>query len=47
LDYYKKAMDYMKKNVKKPVFFFFSDDPQRVKDNIKTSDESYYIDQNT
>lgn len=35
LDYYKKAIDYIAKNVENPTFFFFSDDADYVKENFK------------
>lgn len=34
LDYYKRAMEYMKSKLEKPVFFLFSDDIKWVKENV-------------
>lgn len=42
--YYYNAIEYMKKVVKNPVFIFFSDDIEWVKNNIKIDCESYYED---
>lgn len=33
-DYYKKAIEYMKSQVNDPFFYFFSDDPAYVKENL-------------
>lgn len=44
--YYKSAIEIIKKRIKKPMFFFFSDDPQWAKKNLKI-DNSVYIDWNT
>ncbi len=35
LDYYRRAVSYLSKRVKSPVFFVFSDDPEWVKKNLK------------
>ena len=35
LDYYKKAIEYVAKNVKNPYFFLFSDDIPWVEENLK------------
>jgi hypothetical protein len=42
--YYNRAIDYMKQHVKDPVFYFFSDDINWVKDNIKVGVECFYLD---
>lgn len=47
LDYYNKSIEYIKKQIQEPVFFFFSDDPIWVKKNIQGDGKSYYIDHNT
>lgn len=46
ITYYEQAIQYITKKVKEPVFFFFSDDINRVKDNLKIQYEGYYIDFN-
>lgn len=46
LDYYKRSIKLMQKRVTNPVFFFFSDEPDWVKSNIKTDSPSYYVDWN-
>ena len=46
LSYYKKAMDYISQKVESPCFFVFSNDPQWVKDNIKTDNPVTYITHN-
>ncbi len=46
LDYYKRSIKLMQKRVANPVFFFFSDEPDWVKSNIKTDSPSYYVDWN-
>lgn len=43
--YYDKAIQYMIDKVSNPVFFFFSDDSQWVKQNIVCSCEHYYMDE--
>ena len=45
-DYYRDAIQKMIEFNKDSVFFFFSDDMEWVKENIKTSYPSYYIDGN-
>lgn len=48
LDYYKKAIEYIKKNVKNPHFFIFSDDIDWCKENIKLrKEESFFVDINS
>ncbi|VAX34856.1 Alpha-1,2-fucosyltransferase [hydrothermal vent metagenome] len=37
LDYYYQCIEQLVKIIKKPYFFIFSDDPQWVRDNLKTS----------
>lgn len=46
-DYYKKAVNYIENKIDNPVFFFFSDDINWVKDNFKVNHECHYIDWNT
>ena len=47
VDYYKRAAEYIVKQVKCPFFFVFSDDINWVKSNIMFSHPTYYIDWNT
>ena len=42
LDYYKKAIEYIKDKIQSPVFFIFSDDIQWSKENIK-EENSFFI----
>lgn len=44
-DYYYEAMNYIKSKEKDIKFFIFSDDPMRVKENLKI-DDAHYIDRN-
>ena len=44
-NYYGKAIEYIADRVTKPVFFFFSDDSQWVKQNISCKYEHYYVDE--
>ncbi|MBN1457531.1 MAG: alpha-1,2-fucosyltransferase [Sedimentisphaerales bacterium] len=46
MGYYKKAMDHISQKVEAPHFFVFSNDPQWVKDNIKTDHTVTYITHN-
>lgn len=46
LDYYKRAVEYISKQVEKPVFFIFSDDVQWVKENLRLESEHYFLDHN-
>jgi len=46
LSYYKKAMDYISQKIDDSHFFVFSNDPQWVEDNIKTSRPTTYITHN-
>jgi len=46
LDYYHKAIKIITEKVNNPVFFFFSDDMDRVKENLKVNQESHYVDRN-
>ena len=41
LDYYEKAIAYIKQHVENPRFFIFSDDLQWTKDNIKVESPTY------
>ena len=45
-EYYQKAIDSMATSFKDCVFFFFSDDIEWVKENIKTTFPAYYVDAN-
>jgi hypothetical protein len=47
LDYYMKAMDEISGKVNQPAFYFFSDDPDWVKQNIKISSPTEYINHNS
>ncbi len=44
--YYEKAIEFIKSKVQDPVFFIFSNDIQRCKDNLNTWDTSHFIDWN-
>jgi len=46
LKYYEKAMALIEKKIKNPVYFFFSDDPEWVKMNLKSEHKKYYVDWN-
>ncbi len=46
LKYYEKAMALIEKKIKNPVYFFFSDDPEWVKMNLKSVHKKYYVDWN-
>ena len=41
-EYYKKAFDIVRRELENPVFFFFSDDIEWVKNNLVVNCESYY-----
>lgn len=41
-DYYGKAITYIREKVDNPVFLFFSDDTEWVKENILCTEEHYY-----
>lgn len=43
-DYYSKAIEYIKANVKNPVFYIFSNDQKWVKENIKIDAPHVYVD---
>ena len=43
-DYYSKAIDYIKRNVKNPVFYVFSNDMKWAKENIKIDAPHVYVD---
>lgn len=47
LDYYKRAIRIIQEKINSPVFFFFSDDIEWVKENLQVENNSYYIDWNT
>ncbi|MBZ9664915.1 alpha-1,2-fucosyltransferase [Pseudomonas sp. LMG 31766] len=46
IGYYKKAVDYIAAQVKDPVFFVFSDDPDWVKANLKFEYDHFYVSHN-
>ena len=46
LDYYQQAIQHIKDTISNPIFYFFSDDIARVKENIIV-DNAQYIDRNT
>lgn len=46
LDYYRKAIQYIKTHVKNPVFYVFSDDLEWIKENLPLSDDSVLVDWN-
>lgn len=46
VSYYQNAIKYMEEKVGNPSFYFFSDDLDWVKANIKTKSNSYYIEGN-
>lgn len=43
-EYYKKAVDYMKEKLENPVFFVFSDEIEKVKQEFKIDEEHYFVD---
>lgn len=43
-EYYKKAVDYMKEKLENPVFFIFSDEIEKVKQEFKIDAEHYFVD---
>lgn len=47
MEYYTKAINYIKKKVKNPTFFVFSDDLKRCKGNFKNYNFENFIDWNT
>lgn len=46
IEYYKQAIEYMQNHITNPVFFFFSDDIPRVKENLVIDSPMYHIDFN-
>ncbi len=46
VDYFLKAINYIKKNTSNPHFFLFSDDIQWVKENLHIPHQSTYVDLN-
>lgn len=46
IEYYQKAITYIKQKISNPSFYFFSDDLDWVKNNIKTNTPAYYIEGN-
>lgn len=47
LEYYTTSIKFINSKISDSVFFFFSDDIEWVKQNIKITNKSYYIDWNT
>jgi len=46
IDYYKMAKQFIGEKVKNPTFYYFSDDPEWVKQNFKSNWEDQYVDWN-
>lgn len=46
LEYYERALRYIKLKIENPVFFIFSDDIEWCKENLKIDFPTYYIDWN-
>ncbi len=46
VEYYQKAITYIKDKISNPIFYFFSDDLDWVRKNIQTNTSSYYIEGN-
>lgn len=44
--YYEDAIEYIKNEIKNPIFFIFSDDIKWCKENLKIKEQVYYIDWN-
>ena len=44
VDYYTKAVDYIRQNVENPTFYIFSDDLEWCKDNLGFLDDCIYVD---
>ena len=44
VDYYTKAVDYIRQNVENPTFYIFSDDLEWCKDNLGFLDNCIYVD---
>ncbi len=47
MDYYKKAIDYINKNVKNPIYYVFSDDPEWCRINLIFRNQYEVVDINT
>lgn len=47
LDYYNKAIDYIREKVENPKFYIFSDSPEWVKENFKILENAVQIDWNS
>lgn len=47
LEYYKQSIEYLKLKIKNPMFFVFSDDIERCKENLEAYGECKYINWNT
>jgi hypothetical protein len=43
LDYYQTSVNYLKKQIKEPHFFLFSDDPEWVKENLAIEDQTTIV----
>lgn len=43
IDYYEKGKEYFLNKVERPDFYFFSDDPEWVKENFKHWDNAYFV----
>lgn len=46
MDYFSTAMEFIRQKVQAPFFYFFSDDPEWVKENLGSSSESLVINHN-
>lgn len=46
LDYYKKAINFISKQVNNPKFYIFSNDPKWTQENIKIDHPTYYVTNN-
>lgn len=46
LNYYQRAIEYINSRIDDPIYFFFSDDMEWVRENIKIDNECYFIDFN-
>lgn len=47
IDYYTKAITYIRTKVENPIFFIFSDDIEWCKENINVIEQTYYMDNTT
>lgn len=46
LDYYQRAVKHLQKQVNKPTYYIFSDDPAWVKDNLKLDQPAIFVSHN-